>query len=310
VSVLSGEATASEQRSVERWRRASAENERVFQEFLHAWRIAGLHESQERIPAPPPAEQIIEAAHRRRQYATPLESAPSRRRHVWHWAVAAAAALIVAGLGSLRIFSTPVSLTTTGPDEVRTITLADGSIIRLGSHSELRVPENEPRTVHLTGVAFFAVATDSSRPFIVETSVGQAQALGTRFEIRAGRDSLRLVVLEGRVGLTAEGQSVEASAGELSRITEGVLSQPEPVDVWSLLDWPRGILIFQATPLEQALEEVAARFETRVVIRDTALAHRSVTAWFETEPVEEIVSTICQVVGARCTVGALIEVTR
>jgi len=246
IRVLSGEASDAERRSVERWRNESAENERLFQEFLHTWRLAALHDPQECIPAPPPVEQIVELAEQRRRYATPLEPTPSRHRRVWRWAAAAAAVLLAAGLGSLKMFHTPESITTTGPENIRTIILADGSIVRLGPDSELRVRGNDMRTVRLNGVAFFGVVTDSSRPFVVEAPAGRAEVLGTRFEIRSSEDSLRLVVVEGRVGLSAAGRNVEARAGEVSRIAGGGPSEPESVDVWELLDWPQGLLIFQA----------------------------------------------------------------
>lgn len=310
VGVLSGEASEAERQTVERWRDESAENESLFQQFVHAWRLAALHDPQERIPAPPPVERIIALAEQRRRYATPLKPAPSRHRRAWHWAAVAAAVLLAAGLGSLRMFRTPESITTTGPGSIRTIALADGSIVRLGPDSELRVRGNDTRAVRLNGVAFFGVVSDSGRPFVVETPAGRAEVLGTRFEIRSSADSLRLVVVEGRVGLSAAGRNVEARAGEVSRVAGGGPSEPKSVDVWELLDWPEGLLIFQATPLQQALEEVGAAFDMPVVFRDSALARRSVTAWFEDEPVEEVVATICQVVGARCTVSGTIEVAR
>jgi transmembrane sensor len=310
IRVLSGEASEAERRSVERWRQESADHERLYQEFSQTWRLAGLHDPEERIPAPPPVERVVELAEQRRRHATPLEPAQSRRRRSWRWAAAAAAITLAAGLGSLRLFQTPESITTTGPEDIRTIALADGSIVRLGPESELRVRGNDARTVRLDGLAFFGVVSDSSRPFVVETPAGRAEVLGTRFEIRSSADSLRLVVVEGRVGLSAAGRNVEARAGEVARIAGGGPSEPESVDVWELLDWPDGLLIFQATPLHQALEEVAAAFDMSVVIGDSALARRAVTAWFEDEPVEEVVTTICQVVGAHCTVGSTIEVTR
>jgi transmembrane sensor len=310
IRVLSGEAGEAERRTLERWRNESAENEGLFQEFLHTWRLAALHDPQELIPAPPPVERIIELAEQRRRFATPLKPALSRHRRAWPWAAAAAAVLLAAGLGSLRIFQTPESITTTGPEDIRTIALADGSIVRLGPDSEIRVRGNDARAVRLSGVAFFGVVSDSARPFVVETPGGRAEVLGTRFEIRSSVDSVRLVVVEGRVALSAAGGNVEVQAGEVSRIAGGGPSEPESVDVWELLDWPEGLLIFQATPLQQALEEVAAAFGMPVVIGDSALARRSVTAWFEDEPVEEVVTTICQVVGARCTVGSTIEVVR
>ncbi len=309
--VLSGEASDSEQQAVERWRQQSAENERLFQEFLQTWKLAAFYRPQERISAPARVEQIVNVAERRRRYATPLAPAPSRPRHVWRWAAAAAAVLVAAGLGAARIFHTPPSITTTGVADIRTFALADGSIVRLGPGSGLSTSADDPRTVRLNGIAFFAVAPDSGRRFVVETSAGEIEVFGTRFEVRAAEDSLRLVVVEGRVGLSAAGRHVGVRAGEMSRIGDGAApSEPEAVNVWELLDWPQGLLIFQATPLHQALTEVGARFDTPVIIRDSVLAHRSVTAWFESEPLEEVVTTICQVVGARCTVGSAIEVVR
>lgn len=306
--VLSGEASDSERRSVERWRRESPEHERSFQELFRTWKLAALNESDARIPAPPPVAQIIELAEQRRKYATPLP-VQSRGWYVGRWA-AAAVILIAAGLGAVSVLRTPRLIGSTGPQETRTITLEDGSIVRLGPGSELRSGGSETRKVRLSGVAFFAVASDSTWPFVVETGAGRVEVLGTRFEIRASADSLRLVVVEGRVGLSASDRIVEARAGELTRITGGAPSDPEAVDVWKLLEWPQGVLIFQATPLHRALQEVAARFGIDVVIRDSAVVRRSVTAWFEDEPVEEVVATICQAVGARCTVGSAIEVER
>jgi transmembrane sensor len=311
IRVLSGEASDAERRTVERWRDESAENEGLFQELLHTWRLAALHHPQERIPAPPPVEQIIELAEQRRRHATPIESKRPRHTLPWRWAAAAAVVLLAAGLGSLRMFRTPEWSTATGPEEIRTVALLDGSVVRLGPHSELLVRGDDERAVRLRGVAFFGVASDSGRPFVVETPAGEVEALGTRFEVRAGEDSLRLVVVEGHVSLSAAGRHVGVRAGELSRISGGAApSEPEAVDVWELLDWPQGLLIFQATPLRQAFAEVGAAFDRPVVISDSVLADRSVTAWFESESLEEVVTTLCQVVGARCTVGNTIEVVR
>lgn len=309
--ILSGEASSSEQQRLDRWRGECAENERRFQELLGTWRLAALHAPQERIPGPPPTERIIEIAEQRRRYAAPLAPAASRPRYVWLGAAAAAVVLVAAGLGAARVLHTSASITTTGADEVRMIDLADGSIVRLGPHSRLSVRTSDPRKVGLDGVAFFGVATDSGRPFVVETPVGRAEVSGTRFEIRVGGDSLRLVVVEGQVDLSSGRRHVEARAGQLSRISPGSApSEPEAVDVWDLLDWPQGLLIFQATPLRDALQEVSAAFGTPIIIIDSTLIRRSVTAWFENESLDEVVGTLCQVVGARCTVGSTIEVAR
>jgi ferric-dicitrate binding protein FerR (iron transport regulator) len=120
-----------------------------------------------------------------------------------------------------------------------------------------------------------------------------------------------LVVVEGRVALVAEGQRVELAQGTMSTIANGSApAEPRLANVWDLLDWSGGLLIFQATPLPQVLDEVSVHFNVSVELRDTVLANRSVTAWFGDEPLDDVVTTVCQVVGASCTFGDTVVVNR
>jgi ferric-dicitrate binding protein FerR (iron transport regulator) len=165
--------------------------------------------------------------------------------------------------------------------------------------------------VSLDGTAFFAVASDSLNPFTIRTEAGEAEVLGTRFELRASSDSLRLVVVEGTVALRAAGERVAVSKGSMSSVASGSPpTQPRAADVWDLLDWSGGLLIFQSTPLTQVMAEVSEQFGVQINVRDSILAERSVTAWFDDEPLDEVVATVCQVIGASCTVGDVVEVTR
>jgi len=228
------------------------------------------------------------------------------------WVPVAAAAALVLSVGSVFLLrQTPEAVFTTGQDQTSTVTLLDGSVVRLGPDSRLQIWTADNRSVSLDGAAFFAVASDSSNPFTIRTESGDAEVLGTRFELRAEPESLRLVVVEGRVALEAEGQRVEVEKGAMSSILRGSVPElPRVADVWDLLDWSGGLLIFQTTPLAQVMEEVSVHFGVSVNIGDSALARRTVTAWFDDETVEEVVGTICQVVGATCTIGDTVEVAR
>jgi transmembrane sensor len=309
VIVLTGQASASDRQRLDAWRRASAENERTYQEFLQTWRLTALHDTHRPVAPPPSVAAIVSSAERRRSKAIPL--IPRQQRILtWRWIAAAAAALVALSVGIPTLLSrSPVATHQTGPAETKTISLDDGSVIRLGSASELEVWGDDQRRVTFTGTAFFAIAPDSSQPFVVSSRVGEAEVLGTRFEIRAEADSLRLVVVEGQVALSNAGHRVKVGQGTSSRIVaDSAPSVPHQVDVWKMLDWSGGLLIFQATPLTQVAAEVEAQFGVPFTIGDSVLGQRSVTAWFEDEPFEEVVSTICQVVGARCILGNTVEV--
>jgi transmembrane sensor len=225
--------------------------------------------------------------------------------------VAAAAILAVAGASALIFREQPGQSFATGPEETRTVALADGSIARLAPGSVLEVRGATQRDTYLTGRAFFAIASDSSSPFVVRTDAGEAEVLGTRFEMIAAGDSLRLVVVEGSVALLAAGSRVDVKKNEVSRVGDGSApTEPQIRDVWQLLDWPDGLLVFHATPFTEVVREVEGRFGVPFVIEDSLIASRSVTAWFDNETFEEVTETICQVVGAVCTLGDVVEVSR
>jgi transmembrane sensor len=309
VRVLSGEAGELEALKVERWRQASPENERTFQEFAHTWNLTGLNDTCEAIPPVPSAKQIVDLVERRKRGATPLPRRPQWPHSGWVWAAAAAAVLAVGA----RVWMTRDAGVTysTGPGQTVTVPLADGSFVRLAPNSTLRLHDASQRAVDLDGTAFFAVATDSTDPFVVRTASGSAEVLGTRFEMKADADSLRLVVVEGRVRLAGAGERVEVGRGNVSRIVDGAApTAPQGVNVWEILDWPEGLLLFQATPFAQVAEEVSTFFDIPFAVDDSVLALRSVTAWFGDEPLEDVVNTVCRVVGAQCTIGEIVEVDR
>jgi transmembrane sensor len=305
VSVLSGAATERELSLLLRWRNESPENERLFQEYAATWQVLQHHESQGPVPAPPKLERIVSGGDRRRQKAIPLRPISNRRPSGWWWVTAAAAAVAAIAVGLPLVRTRPPELDlATGHGETRTISLEDGSVVRLGPDSRLAFRNGTIRRANVAGVAFFAVAPDSSAPFRIRTDAGTVEVLGTRFEVRASADSLRLVVVEGRVTLTAAKQRVLVAGGEMARMTRGAPpSLPQAVRVWDLLDWQDGLLIFRDTPLRVVVAELERHFGVPFSIADARLAERVVTAWFEDEPFDDVVGTICKVVAATCMVG-------
>ncbi len=314
VRVLQGVAGDRDRGRLEVWRRAGPENERAFQEFARVWELGEDRALAAIVSSPPPLERITVEAERRREHVIPLRPQGLRTWRPWRlgfaWAAAAAVAM-AAGVGVVSSLRQPLLVISSGPSETSTTQLADGSIVRLGAGSRVEIRGAAQRSVRLEGSAFFAVAADSSTPFVVRARGAVAEVTGTRFELRAGADSLRLVVVEGRVKLSAAGRGVEAGYGAVSRIIgQSPPSPPQQVDVWDLLEWPGGLLIYQATPLSQVVDEVSAFFDRPIVVRDPELLRTRVTAWFEDQSFEEVVTALCAVLGVECRVGDTAEVGR
>ena len=273
------------------------------------WGLAGRADPLEGRDLPTPS--LVEL--RSRQSGQPRSGRParhSRRARTARWAVAAAAAAMI--LIALRVSVAPpgvddgglsASEFVTDQAEMVTASLDDGSVVRLAPESRLRVaPVAHRREVWLDGEAFFAVARDSARPFAVRTRAGSVEVLGTRFDLRVVGDELRLVVTEGKVAAVSGEHRTLVRAGQIAHVRDGgppVVESAVKVD--SLLAWAGGFIVFQNTPLHQVARELESRYGVRVLLPDSTIASRTVTAWFTNQDFEQVLFAICRAVDAHCT---------
>jgi transmembrane sensor len=222
-------------------------------------------------------------------------------------ALAAGLAAVAIGLQAVADSSGtgPAATYATGVGESRTVTLGDGSFVRLGPDSRIQDWSTEAsRRVALSGRAFFAVSHDLDRPFTVETEAGVVRVLGTRFELFQSRENLRTVVVEGRVAVSNDNGAVEVTKGSVATVIGGGAPRSEiSDDVYSLLSWPEGVLVFQGTPLRQVAEEVSHHFGRPLFVSGELLGARRISAWFDGEDFDEIAESLCVVAGAECTLS-------
>lgn len=141
----------------------------------------------------------------------PLASVPSMRGSWWQqlpaslttyplrWAASASLTAAIAVLGVWNLLA--LAYYTTGIAQVRDIHLSDGSEIILGASSSLAVAfrHHERRVTLTSGVAFFSVVRNPSRPFVVVVGDEEVRDLGTKFEVRREPTGMRVAVVEGTV---------------------------------------------------------------------------------------------------------------
>ncbi|MBI4420781.1 MAG: FecR domain-containing protein, partial [Gemmatimonadetes bacterium] len=217
---MEGSASPAELEALRHWRAEAPDNEQVYQELARLWEvIPRAPRSLGAVGPPPEAEEVIRRAGIR---MLPFGAGGARVARVrWATVGGVAAAMLVVGFAAAHVFvgSEPAATFgadefVTGPSGVSTVTLRDGSVVRLGPRSQLRLtgPGIE-REVTLEGHAFFAVAHAPDRPFTIVTSAGRVTALGTRFDLQAGGNDLSLVLLEGKVRLSTPGREVSLGPG-------------------------------------------------------------------------------------------------
>ena len=163
------------------------------------------------------------------------------------------------------------------------VPLADGSRATLSSGSVVRVAlSRRERDIDLArGEAFFAVAKDASRPFVVHVDRREVVAVGTRFAVRRDRDGLRVVVTEGLVRLESPGagdrgrlSTTFLPAGSTALVEAGTtqVHYGTPAEAERLLSWRSGVLAFHDTPLAAAAAEFNRYGARRIVMADARVA--------------------------------------
>ena len=159
----------------------------------------------------------------------------------------------------------------------RVISLPDGSRLTLDTNSQVDVTiDGKARTVQMErGQAFFEVAHDRQRPFVVDTGQLSVTAVGTAFSVRRVGLDIRVAVAEGTVRLGQPGERENLlPAGGIARVEgEAVqirLGQSSEVD--RNLSWRSGLLTFRHTSLADAVAEFNRYGTRQIAIRDVQIA--------------------------------------
>lgn len=245
----------------------------------------------------------------------------ARRRRV---GLALAAAGLVAVVGADRWFGwqlmqrlpafaadrTPALEYTTLRGQRLIVYLSDRTQVTLAPESRLRLASNYgqgARVVDLRGQAYFVVAHDAARPFLVRTEHGLARDLGTRFVVRAYPETAisDVAVAEGRVEMvssSAAGGSrhdgLVLEAGEVGRITAaGGPARISGVSPDDYLAWATGELRLQHAVLRDALIELGRWYDVDVRLADPSLGSEEVTASFRDEPASAAIGLIATAAG-------------
>lgn len=202
-----------------------------------------------------------------------------------------------------------------GTREMPNMTLEDGSLIQLNASSAVAFNYNDKqRTIRLLkGQAFFQVAKDSSRPFVVEVGNARVTALGTAFDIRLGADNTDLTVTESTVLLETVDKTKQAT-----RVTQGqqaVLNRNSgkadirDVDGLIALAWRRGQLAVDNAPLSLVIEEMNRHFSGRIMLVGKDVSNRRVSGTIAVADTDAALSFIQKALHVKVTrVGPLIVI--
>jgi transmembrane sensor len=194
----------------------------------------------------------------------------------------------------------------TGTGQQSSISLADGSEVRLNHNTTLEVNRfSTPggRRTKLAGEAYFKV-TQNESPFIVETKLGAVQVVGTEFNVRVHEDAMEVIVVRGKVRVAAIQAGRESTmvlqGGQMTTLAKGGFPKaPQGVPfAGEYPGWVHGKFLFNRTGLPAACREIAEQFGVAVTLRDSRLNNETITGVIDGKSVEGAVKTLCALSGA------------
>jgi transmembrane sensor len=307
--------TQSDERTLTQWLDASIRHRVAFLRLEAAWeqasRLQALGAGTPAGAVPPPGRWQVSPLFDQHstsasEQLTAAPSKPSRRKVAGRWAAIAAGVLVVIGVAFQVFDSLQAERYFTPVGGMASIPLRDGSQITLNTATRIKVHlDRKERLVELEGgEAYFDVAKDPARPFVVEAGTQRIVAVGTSFAVRrqAG-GQIEVVVTEGKVRIEPSAQGdfalVERPAeqrpaeilltpGSIARGGDDrmVLEQEQLAELEKRLSWRSGYLTFDSMPLGDAIAEFNRYSPLQIEVGSSQLRELPISGRFKATNVQ------------------------
>lgn len=321
IRYLSGDCLDSEKSSVEAWIEKDPVNKQTLAEFKQIWQASAGTDATGRpwhqIDADWQAlnEKIsrYSVSDTKNGSAASLHVTSSKPAPIYQLIRVAAIFLVAALIGIFAYKQvSPVETSTDEPvlQEITTamgqrvnLTLSDGTKVILNADSKMELPkvfEANKREVSLEGEAYFNVAKNPDKPFLIHTSGSTTRVLGTSFSISAYPEEyqIRVAVEEGRVSFETNtvvaAKQATLNGLEVARYnfkTEQLLT--DSIDDLELyLGWTKGYLKFRKTAMRSVAKDMERRFGVDVVFEDPAIEAMLLTAHLKSRSIRNVLDVI------------------
>ncbi len=248
--------------------------------------VQGYHVPQARTKA-----DTLDAIRQKIDSNTKVETPVRNLRFYWS---AAASVALIALLSAVYFYFAPAEkqIVAASKGQHFEYTLPDGSEIKVNADSKITFSASrftKKRELELEGEAFFSV--QKGKPFVVKTSVGTVEVLGTTLNVFARNNEFNVSCMTGKVKVTVGEQSVTILPGEKVVWDNGVLKKMALPQGESEAGWVKGQFNFDNIPLISIFEEIERQFN--VSISAQGIEGRFYTGSFTNNKLAEALEMVC-----------------
>ncbi|MGS2741017.1 FecR family protein [Sinomicrobium sp. M5D2P17] len=204
---------------------------------------------------------------------TGIKNRISPVRFSWTGIAASIVFLIGMGYGIFYLVGIPERVVVYNEtSEPKEVILQDGSVITLNRNSRIVYTDEfgkADRKVELTGEAFFKVAKDPLKPFLIKTGELNTRVVGTRFNIKENNRSVSVTVSEGKVKVYHAKDTVNLTAGRqgVYKLKSGELEEKE-VNASLYTLWQKDKIELNGVTIEDLCIVLHALYDMEMVFED------------------------------------------
>ena len=288
-----GEASGEEVKVVDEWVKASDANLKYFNHFKQIWDTAATLKVESRLDVDASWAEFKQLA------ANPQPQAKVRRINSG-WLKIAAMFLLAIGAATIiykLLHTPPQMLTLQAGNVVKTDTLADGSVITLNKNSTITYPERftgHSREIALAkGEAFFEIAPDKARPFLIHINDVVVKVVGTSFNIKKEDTLTKVIVETGVVQVIRKKIVIRLKPTETAEIDRRSGRIKKGVAADRLYNFYRtNQLVADNTPLWRVVQILNEAYNANITIADKRTANRLLSTTLVIGSLEDNLSVI------------------
>jgi transmembrane sensor len=292
--VLTDEATVTEQVELKNWLTESPDNQQYFEALQTVWTSSG-----DAVPTLDVDTDKAWVAVRKRIH-TPKPLTINRLSASFVWKAAAAIALLVTATWFFMQQEKAIPPISILADlTARKDTLTDGSIIELNKKSSLTYqPSKKERRVKMEGEAYFAVAPDKTKPFVIEVKNLEILVVGTAFKVDnfSQTDKIIIVVEEGIVklkGVSAEETLIKGQKAIYNTLTQKFEQEENKQSNLVQEEIKLGVFDFNKVPVKNVLSKVSEYFKVPIDVKFNSDCNLSSPLNFN-DSIEDILSIVTE----------------
>ncbi|MEM6526098.1 MAG: FecR domain-containing protein [Bacteroidota bacterium] len=191
----------------------------------------------------------------------------------------------------------------TNRGEKRTVTLSDGSTVRMNYETEIRVPEKfegNERVVYLSGHAHFDVARDTEHPFIIYTEDSKTQVLGTSFDINTNEEGeTEIIVTSGKVAFSEKAKKenqVTLTVNDRAVLSAEGITKSE-VDALQLTAWKDNRLVVDDQPLSAIIGVLEPWYDIEISVEKRSLLQERFTFSYDNPSLDMLMDRMSKMTG-------------